>query len=88
MRHVCSPHFIDPVGDDRPIVWLGLGASNAMRGQAALPEATPQIKSSIAKLGFKLADIKYLLNTTPTSTPPSNANEALVPKRPEMAYRM
>jgi len=26
-----------------------------------LPEATPQIKSSIAKLGFKVADIKYLL---------------------------
>jgi metallo-beta-lactamase class B len=28
-----------------------------------LPEANPQIKSSIAKLGFKVADIKYLLNT-------------------------
>ena len=31
LRHVSSPHFIDPVGDDRPIVLLGLGASNAMR---------------------------------------------------------
>ena len=29
----------------------------------AMPEATPQIKSSIAKLGFKVADIKYLINT-------------------------
>lgn len=28
-----------------------------------LPEANPQIKGSIAKLGFKVADIKYLLNT-------------------------
>jgi metallo-beta-lactamase class B len=28
-----------------------------------LPEANPQIKSSIAKLGFKVSDIKYLLNT-------------------------
>lgn len=28
-----------------------------------LPEATPLIKASIDKLGFKLTDIKYLLNT-------------------------
>lgn len=28
-----------------------------------LPEANPQIKANIAKLGFKTADIKYLLNT-------------------------
>lgn len=28
-----------------------------------LPEATPQIKANVAKLGFKVADIKYLLNT-------------------------
>ena len=28
-----------------------------------LPEATPLIKANIEKLGFKLADIKYLLNT-------------------------
>jgi hypothetical protein len=26
LSHVCSPHFIDLVGDDRPIVRLGLGA--------------------------------------------------------------
>ena len=26
LRHVCSPHLIDLVGDDRPIVQLGLGA--------------------------------------------------------------
>lgn len=29
----------------------------------AMPEATPQIKANIAKLGFKVADIKYILNT-------------------------
>ena len=29
----------------------------------ALPEATPLIKANIEKLGFKLTDIKYLLNT-------------------------
>jgi metallo-beta-lactamase class B len=28
-----------------------------------LPEANPQIKANVAKLGFKVADIKYLLNT-------------------------
>lgn len=28
-----------------------------------LPEANPQIKTNIAKLGFKVSDIKYLLNT-------------------------
>src|SRR5882672_12013460 len=36
LRHVCSPHFIDLVGDDRPIVWLGLSASNAMRREQAV----------------------------------------------------
>jgi len=36
LRHVCSPHFVDLVGDDRPIVWLGLGASNAMRREQAI----------------------------------------------------
>src|SRR6267142_1759053 len=29
----------------------------------AMPEATSQIKASIEKLGFKVTDIKYLLNT-------------------------
>ena len=33
LRHVCSPHFIDLVGDDRSIVRLALGASNAMRSE-------------------------------------------------------
>lgn len=28
-----------------------------------LPEANPQIKANIAKLGFKVTDVKYLLNT-------------------------
>ena len=35
LRHVCSPHFIDLVGSDRPIVRLGRGASNAMRREQA-----------------------------------------------------
>jgi hypothetical protein len=34
--HVRSPHFIDLVGDDRPIVQLGFGASNAMRREQAV----------------------------------------------------
>ena len=36
LRHVRSPHFIDLIGDDRPIVRLGLGASNAMRREQAV----------------------------------------------------
>ena len=36
LGHVCSPHFIDLIGDDRPIVRLGLGASNAMRREQAV----------------------------------------------------
>ena len=28
-----------------------------------MPEATSQIKASIEKLGFKITDIKYILNT-------------------------
>ena len=28
-----------------------------------MPEATSQIRANIEKLGFKVADIKYLLNT-------------------------
>ena len=36
LRHVRSPHFIDLVGDDRPIVQLGLGTSNAMRRKQAV----------------------------------------------------
>ena len=36
LRHVRSPHFIDLVSDDRPIVRFGLGASNAMRREQAV----------------------------------------------------
>ena len=36
LHHVCSPHFIDPVGDDRSIVRLTIGASNAMRSEQAV----------------------------------------------------
>ena len=44
LRHVGSPHFIDLASDDRPIVRLGLGASNAMRREQARahhPSHTP-----------------------------------------------
>ncbi|MGA8158388.1 MAG: hypothetical protein WB822_19740 [Rhodoplanes sp.] len=36
LRHVCSPHFIDLVGDDRSIMRLALGTSNAMRSEQAV----------------------------------------------------
>ena len=36
LRHVCSPHFIDLVGDDRAIVWPRLSASDAMRREQAV----------------------------------------------------
>src|SRR3954454_9896164 len=36
LRHVCSPHFIDLVGDDCPIVRLSLRASDAMRREQAV----------------------------------------------------
>ena len=45
LRHVGSPHFIDLASDDRAIVRLGLGASNAMRREQAVrahhPSHTP-----------------------------------------------
>src|SRR6516164_10688407 len=53
LRHVRSPHFIDLVGDDRPIMWLGLGASNAMwREQAVLahnPSNTTRARANASK---------------------------------------
>jgi metallo-beta-lactamase class B len=51
------------VGTDGVAVYLITSPEGHVLIDTALPEATPQIKSSVAKLGFKIADIKYLLNT-------------------------
>jgi len=51
------------VGTDGVAVYLITSPQGHILIDTALPEATPQIRSSIAKLGFKVADIKYLLNT-------------------------
>ena len=51
------------VGTDGVAVYLITSPEGHVLIDTALPEATPQIKSSIAKLGLKIADIKYLLNT-------------------------
>jgi metallo-beta-lactamase class B len=51
------------VGTDGLAVYLITSPQGHILIDTALSEATPQIRSSIAKLGFKVADIKYLLNT-------------------------
>jgi metallo-beta-lactamase class B len=51
------------VGTNGLAVYLIVSPQGHMLIDTALPEATSQIRSSIAKLGFKVADIKYLLNT-------------------------
>jgi metallo-beta-lactamase class B len=54
---------IDYVGTNGLAVYLITSPQGHILIDTGLPEATPQIRSSIAKLGFKVADIKYLLNT-------------------------
>ena len=51
------------VGTNGISVYLITSPQGHILIDTALPEATPQIRSSIAKLGFKVADIKYLLNS-------------------------
>ena len=51
------------VGTNGIAVYLITSPQGHILIDTALPEATPQIRSSIAKLGFKVADIKYLLNS-------------------------
>jgi metallo-beta-lactamase class B len=51
------------VGTNGLAVYLVTSPQGHILIDTALPEATPQIRSSIAKLGVKVADIKYLLNT-------------------------
>jgi metallo-beta-lactamase class B len=51
------------VGTNGLAVYLITSPQGHILIDTALSEATPQIRSSIAKLGFKVTDIKYLLNT-------------------------
>jgi metallo-beta-lactamase class B len=51
------------VGTNGLAIYLITSPQGHILIDTGLPDATPQIKSSIAKLGFNVADIKYLLNT-------------------------
>jgi metallo-beta-lactamase class B len=51
------------VGTNGLAIYLITSPQGHILIDTALPDATPQIKSSIEKLGFKVADIKYMLNT-------------------------
>ena len=51
------------VGTDGLASYLITSSQGHVLIDTGLPEANPQIKANIEKLGFKVADIKYLLNT-------------------------
>ncbi len=51
------------VGTDGLAVYLLTTPQGHILIDTAMPEANPQIKSSIEKLGFKVADIKLIINT-------------------------
>ena len=51
------------VGTDGLASYLITSPQGHILVDTAMPEATSQIKASIEKLGFKISDIKYLLNT-------------------------
>ena len=51
------------VGTDGLASYLITSPQGHILVDTAMPEATSQIKASIEKLGFKVTDIKYLLNT-------------------------
>jgi metallo-beta-lactamase class B len=51
------------VGTDGLASYLITSPQGHILVDTVMPEATSQIKASIEKLGFKIADIKYLLNT-------------------------
>ncbi len=51
------------VGTNGLAVYLITTPAGHILIDTAMPEATGQIKASIAKLGFKVSDIKYLINT-------------------------
>ncbi len=51
------------VGTDGLASYLITSAQGHILVDTVMPESTSQIKASIEKLGFKVSDIKYLLNT-------------------------
>src|SRR5262245_55292651 len=51
------------VGTNGLAVYLLTSPQGHILIDSAMPEATPLIEANIQKLGIKLADIKYLLNT-------------------------
>jgi metallo-beta-lactamase class B len=51
------------VGTDGLASYLITSPQGHILVDAVMPEATSQIKASIEKLGFKIADIKFILNT-------------------------
>ena len=51
------------VGTDGLASYLITSPQGHILVDTVMPEATSQIKANIEKLGFKVADIKYLLNT-------------------------
>ena len=51
------------VGTDGLASYLITSPQGHILVDTVMPEATSQIKASIEKLGFKVSDIKYLLNT-------------------------
>ncbi len=59
-------HLIDNiyyVGTDGIAVYIIKTSQGLILMDTALPQSTGMIKDNIAKLGFKLTDIKYILNT-------------------------
>lgn len=59
-RMIGNIHY---VGTDGLAVYLITTPAGHILIDTAMPEANPQIKSSIEKLGFKVADIKVMINT-------------------------
>ena len=51
------------VGTDGLASYLITSPQGHILVDTVMPEATSQIKASIEKLGFKITDIKYILNT-------------------------
>ena len=51
------------VGTDGLASYLITSPQGHILVDTVMPEATSQIKANIEKLGFKITDIKYLLNT-------------------------
>src|SRR3977135_3124258 len=60
LRLARPPHFIDLVGDDRPIVRLSLGASNAMRREQAVLAHHPSHTAGARTKPVKAQQCPYL----------------------------